>query len=224
MDHSEAIKSQAAEKYLLGELPVELRDQFEEHFFSCTECANDVRSGAALIDNARQVLGEEALDRSRPHAAERRGWFSWLQPAWGLAAAAVLLLGVVAYQNLVTIPKMRNGAAQPQMLATFSFVTAGSRGAGPTTVKVAKDRPFGIYVDIPPQGSFAYYSVDVQTESGERPIHVQVSADQAKDTVQILVPSGTLRAGNGTMIVEGHKAQSEPAIEVARYPFTLQFE
>ena len=222
MDHSEAIKSQAAEKYLLGELTLELRDQFEEHFFSCQECAEDVRSGAALIDNARQVLRQESLESSAVRAS--RGWFGWLQPAWGFAAAAVLLLGIVAYQNLITIPNMRSGAAQPQMLATFSFVTAGSRGAGATTIKVAKDHPFGIYVDIPPQGSFAYYSVTVQAESGERPIHVQVSAEQAKDTVQILVPSGALRAGNGTLIVEGFKAQNEPPTEIVRYPFLLQFE
>ncbi len=223
MDQSEAIKSQAAEKYLLGELTVELRDQFEEHFFSCAECAGDVRSGAALMDNARQVLRQEAVDRSTSDA-EHRGWLSWLQPAWGFAAAAVLLVGIVAYQNLVTIPSLKNGAAQPQMLATFSFVTAGSRGASATTMKVAKDRPFGLYVDIPPQGAFTYYSVDVQTESGERKIHVQVSPEQAKDTVQILVPSGTLQAGNGTLIIAGHKAQGEPATEIARYPFTLQFE
>jgi len=223
MDHSEAIKSQAAEKYLLGELTVELRDQFEEHFFTCAECAEEVRSGAALIDNARQVLREEAVDRSRSHRAESRGWLSWLQPAWGFAAAAVLLLGIVAYQNLITIPQIRNGSAQPQMLATVSFVTAGARGAGATIIKVTKDRPFGIYVDIPPQGPFAYYSVNVQPDSGD-PIHVRVSAEQAKDTVQILIPRGSLKAGNGTLIVEGFKAQNEPATEIARYPFVLQFE
>lgn len=223
MDHSEAIKSQAAEKYLLGELTIALRDEFEEHFFSCTECADNVRSGAALIDNARQVLRQEADERSRLPLRVGR-WPSWLQPAWGFAAAAVLLFGIVAYQNLVTIPKMRSGAAQPQMLATFSFVTAGSRGAGATTIKVAKDHPFGIYVDIPPQGSFAYYSVNVQTESGGHAIRVQVSPEQARDTVQILIPSRTLKEGNGTLIVEGHKAEGEPATEIARYPFTLQFE
>ena len=183
-----------------------------------------MRSGAALIDNARQVLREEAVGRSRLRVNEGRRWLNWLQPKWGFAAAAVLLLGIVAYQNLITIPAMRSGAAQPQMLATFSFVTAGSRGAGDTIIKVAKDHPFGIYVDIPPRGTFAYYSVEVRTESGGRPIRVRVSPEQARDSVQILVPSGTLNAGDGTLTIEGHKAEGEPATEIARYPFTLQFE
>ena len=49
MDHSESIRLMAAEKYLLGELAPELREQFEEHFFDCQECALDVRAGAALV-------------------------------------------------------------------------------------------------------------------------------------------------------------------------------
>jgi len=37
MDHGESIRLMAAEKYLLGELAPELREQFEEHFFDCQE-------------------------------------------------------------------------------------------------------------------------------------------------------------------------------------------
>jgi len=33
MDHSEALRQQAAEKYVLGELPPPLRDEFEAHYF-----------------------------------------------------------------------------------------------------------------------------------------------------------------------------------------------
>ena len=33
MDHDEAVRHKATEKYLLGELDPELKDQFEEHLF-----------------------------------------------------------------------------------------------------------------------------------------------------------------------------------------------
>ena len=56
MNHDEAIRLKAAEKYLLGELSAELRDQYEDHYFGCAECAQDVRTGAVFIDNARDVL------------------------------------------------------------------------------------------------------------------------------------------------------------------------
>ena len=58
MDHSESIRLMAAEKYLLGELTPELREQFEEHFFDCQECALDVRAGAALVEHSKVVLSE----------------------------------------------------------------------------------------------------------------------------------------------------------------------
>jgi Putative zinc-finger len=55
MDHIEALRLQAAEKYVLGDLPQLLRDEFEEHFFECQECALDVKAAAGFVDNARVV-------------------------------------------------------------------------------------------------------------------------------------------------------------------------
>jgi hypothetical protein len=226
MNHFEAVELRAAERYLLGELTGEQRDQFEEHFFGCLECAGEVRSGAVLVDNARHILIHEPAPRPVvPVAAHgNRGWFGWLQPAWGFAAAAVLLAGILSYQDLVTIPALKHTVGQPQMLASFSLVTAGSRGAGAITVPAPKDRPFGLYLDIPAKESFAYYTVEVQTESGSRPIRVQVSAEQAKDTVQIFVPAGVLQPGNATLLVEGHSSDAGPVSEVARYPFEIQYQ
>jgi anti-sigma factor RsiW len=58
MDHSQALGLHAAEKYLLGELAPEVREQFEAHYFECGECANDVKAGAAFIDCARALFKE----------------------------------------------------------------------------------------------------------------------------------------------------------------------
>ena len=44
----------AAERYLLGELTDAERDQFEEHFFDCSACADDVR-GTPLPAGAREL-------------------------------------------------------------------------------------------------------------------------------------------------------------------------
>ncbi len=40
----------------LGELPQPIRDEFEEHFFDCEECALDVTAAASFVDNARAAL------------------------------------------------------------------------------------------------------------------------------------------------------------------------
>ncbi len=56
MDHSEAVRMRAAEKYVLGELSPVLREEYEEHFFVCVACALDVKAAAAFVDNTCDVL------------------------------------------------------------------------------------------------------------------------------------------------------------------------
>jgi hypothetical protein len=226
MDHSEAIQRRATERYLLGELTPDQREQFEEHFFSCPECADDVRRGAILIDNARQVLDQETIaDENRvvPWRLRRRGFLGF-RPTWTLAAALILLAGAFTYQNLVTIPKLKNAETRPQALTSFSLITAGSRGGVSTVLQVPQNAAFGLYVDIPTTGTFPYYTVAIETESGDRPVHLKVSAEQAKDTVQILVPAGVLKGGKETLVIEGCTAPNSATTEIARYPFVIKFQ
>ena len=61
MNHDEAIRLKAAEKYLLGELSAEMRDQYEDHYFGCAECAQDIRTGAVFIDNTRDMFSADSF-------------------------------------------------------------------------------------------------------------------------------------------------------------------
>jgi len=45
----EVAPSFATEKYLLDELDLTLRDEFEEHLFDCQECAFDCWAGATFL-------------------------------------------------------------------------------------------------------------------------------------------------------------------------------
>jgi len=221
MDHSEATRLGAAEKYLLGELPPREREEFEEHFFTCVECAADISSGAVFVDNARQVLREEPATQTVLKVMPSRSWASWLRPAWSMAAV-LALVAVIGYQNFVTIPGLKKTGAQPEALTSFSLLTAQSRGAGATAIRPPHDRPFGLYVDIPATQSFAYYTVDVT--SGSRRVSVRVSPEQAKDTVQVLVPAGALDSGHAEMVISGHSSEGVAPVEVARYPFEIQMQ
>ncbi len=222
MDHSEAIRIGAAEKYLLGELPPEQRDQFEEHYFSCQECAEEVRYSAVFADNARAILREEpAMQTVLKPMPHRQGWLGWLKPAWALAAAAILV-GVIGYQNFVTIPQLKQGGARPQALMSFSLLTAGSRGGNANVIRPPQGRPFGIYVDIPATQSFQYYTVQVRT--GNRQFEVQVSPEQAKDTVQVLIPAGALDAGKAELVINGHAGQNGPVTVIVRDSFEIQYQ
>ncbi len=55
MTHDEAVQITAVEQYVLGELPPPLRDEFEEHFFDCQECAIDVKAAAEFIASVKKM-------------------------------------------------------------------------------------------------------------------------------------------------------------------------
>src|ERR1700758_1532691 len=106
MDHEEAVRQNATERYLLDELDPELRDQFEEHLFDCQECALDVRAGAMFVEQSKVILAEPqasyAVVQQPARETAKRGWFAWLRPAFAVPVFA-LLLAVIGYQNFVMV-------------------------------------------------------------------------------------------------------------------------
>ena len=129
MNHDEAIRLKAAEKYLLGELSAEMRDQYEDHYFGCAECAQDVRTGAVFIDNARDVLLPPSVtELGAKHQPARSGgwWAALLRPAFAVPALALLLL-VAGYQNAVTIPHLKTAVSQSETRPNPAIVFADLR-------------------------------------------------------------------------------------------------
>src|SRR5260370_4206216 len=81
MEHDEAIRQKATERYLLDELNPELRDQFEEHLFACQDCALDLHSAALLIEQGKVILSEgpAVFPVQAPVSSPAiTGRFSWL--------------------------------------------------------------------------------------------------------------------------------------------------
>ena len=223
MDHTEALKKQAVEKYFLGELKGDEREAFEEHFFDCAECAAEVKATAIMVDNVREVLRTESVPKKAPVRETRTsGFLSWWRPAYTVAAMALLLV-TVGYENLVTIPNLKHGSAgSAQALPSYSFVTAGSRGENGTEITVPANSPFGIYVDVVADPSFASYTADILTRAGATKVSIPISAEQTRDTVQLLIPGSTLGTGNYDLVIKGHRAGTNESQEIIRHPFSLR--
>jgi hypothetical protein len=79
-------------------------------------------------------------------------------------------------------------------------------------------QPFLLFFDIPPGGGHASYHCAIVAEDGTPQLAVEVSAAQARDTVQMFVPAAGLSAGPHTLVITADGAQQE----IARYPFVLQ--
>ncbi len=231
MNHDEAIRLKAAEKYLLCELSAEMRDQYEDHYFGCAECAQDVRTGAVFIDNARDVLIPPSVTGlgAKHQPARSGGWWSaLLRPAFAVPALALLLL-VAGYQNAVTIPHLKNAVSQSetaQTLPSYSLIAENSRGGAQLAISVPADKPVSFFVDIPPNDSYTSYVCEFQTESGTPELSLNISADEAKRTVQLLIPAGRLASGKHVLVVRGLDSQGKSdadKIGVANYRFSLDY-
>jgi hypothetical protein len=241
MEHLQAIQLKAAERYVLGELPSDLREQYEEHFFGCAECAEELSLAAAFVENSRAAMGSEPVMppvrlpvSETAHRPAASGWLgAFLRPSFAVPVFAALLL-LVAYQTFLLIPRLRGAGPQsagalataaPQALASFSLITAGSRGGERLTVAVAPGQPFSLYFDIPPDGHYSSYICEIVNSAGAAEYSLNISTEQAKNAVQLLIPSSSLRPGKHVLVVRGLGTQGSAvgsaATEVARYPFTL---
>src|SRR5688572_10058371 len=145
MDHEQAVKMQAPERYLLNELTQEERDDFEEHYFVCTDCAEEVRAAFTFRDNARAVFasqGDPIGARAPARSKARRDWFGWLTPSWA-PVAATLLLGITLYQAVFVIPGLRNElseATSPQVLPTI--VARSATRSDDATIQIRENQRF----------------------------------------------------------------------------------
>lgn len=227
MDHQEAVRTKAAEQYLLGELPTAIRDEFEEHFMTCGECATDIRAGAAFVGNIKDAFERETAPEAAKVRPERRD--SWIVALFRPSIAApafAILLAVIAYQGLVTIPRIRSassGATTPVSIPSFSLLSGSSRGEASVPVAVVHDHPFGLYVDIPPQPEFPVYTLDVESAGGASEFSLPVSAAQARNTVEVFVPAGRLKPGDYEMVIRGAQSQGNSGTEIGRLRFSLKY-
>jgi anti-sigma factor RsiW len=132
MNHDEAIREQAVERYLLGELPEDARARFDEHFFDCAICASDLKSGVAFVDALRADLQPVGSPQRSIHLVAKRTPVAWLRPWLAPALAASLL--VVAYQNILVLPGIRRAATAAQTPAVMSTVVLANIDARGTDI------------------------------------------------------------------------------------------
>jgi hypothetical protein len=235
MDHNEAVRLQAAEKYVLGELPQNLREDYEEHYFECAECALDLKAAATFVDTSREILrAEREKSAEKASVAVGGGWFAWLRPVVAVPVFAALLL-VVVYQNAVTIPRAKQGASigtGQVFTSSFSLRKADTLGGEEAKagdegkVQVHANEGFALRFDFTPRQRFGRYVGQIQDESGRSVLQVRIPGSSANREVQIAVPGGVVQPGNYVLVLAGDpgaKGQMSKENEVSRLSFTVEF-
>jgi len=228
MNHHEAVLRLAVEKYALNDLSPAEREEFEEHYFECSECAADLRATVAFLDAAREELKcQAAAGKSKRVVASpsKRPRFEFLwRPAFAAPVFAILLL-VIAYQNFPGSPRLAGDTGRtdlPEILPTLSLIGAGSRGGPIPSLTARRGQPVLLVVDIPAVEQYSGYSCALVSPGGAVLWRVPVSPEQAKDTVSIRVPAERWEPGDYTVLVQGFSGASRAQpIEIASYRFTM---
>ncbi|HXJ41659.1 MAG TPA: zf-HC2 domain-containing protein [Bryobacteraceae bacterium] len=204
MEHSKAIDSMAAERYILGELNMDERDAFEEHFFDCPECAMSVRDGAKI---------EATIRLGVPHgAALPRSRMNW----W--AAACVVLAGGLAYQPVVQqIAENRKPHIQTTHVLLPQPINGDVRGAEAKEVDASTGEP--VRIDFPFISTIpGPYRGQIRDSRGRQVGDTfDVPPPSPDSDLTLFVTEGVLTSGTYTLVIRGAGGQ-----EVSTYPFKVR--
>jgi len=189
MDHEVVAKTHAIERYLLGEMPTSERDAFEEHYFTCTECAEEVRSASAVMRDMKSALREfQTAPKSSPP-----GWLSWLRaPVLVPTFAALLLAVTVGYQNTVVLPDLK----APRSMTAAVPLDGLTRGDVPR-LKAGDALRFAIAVE---SGVTGAVHVEVARQGGGIVRKGEVAAPGPNRPLDVFIP-GSLGAGRYDLLV-----------------------
>jgi hypothetical protein len=224
MDHDVVVREKMTERYLLDELDPEIRDEFEEHYFDCPDCARDVHAGFEFVEQSKVVMAESP-EPVAIHAAgrgpARSGWFAWFRPAFA-APVFALLLAVVGYQNLVTFPKMKDALMKPQVLP-WASVNLGTWGGDAQPIGVPQGSGFLLLVRIPPDGTYTQYIADLYNPKGGLEWSLAFPANPGQDEWPMRVPSASRESGQYKLSVRGISATGESK-QLGSGSFELQIQ
>jgi len=227
MDHDAVVRQNMTELYLLNELDPQARDEFEEHYFDCPDCAADVHAGALFVEQSKVVWASEESKSTlseRPAASPVRvpipvpassGWFAWLRPVFAVPVLA-LLLAVIGFQDRAN-RLLQQTVNSPQVLAS-AVVNVNVRGTEPIPVPAHAGQAFGLSLNVPPDGRFSSYKLDLYSAQGKLEWSRTIPASGG-GTVSLYVP-GSDHAPS-TLAVHGITAGGESE-DLGRYPIELQ--
>jgi Putative zinc-finger len=227
MDHSQAVRLNMTEKYILGELSGDAREQFEEHYFDCPECSSDVRALSTFVTAARMVSEEQAAKGTALGKNTKiGGWFHWLRPAIAVPAIAALA-AVVMFQNAVTIPELKKNTVRPgvQIFESSHHLQGSTRGENGSLVTAHENESIALHFDFTPAESFPRYEGRLVDAAGHGILNFDIKGEQANKELHLVIPPGKVDSGSYSLVFTGDNGtnSTDPkTTEVQRLSFVVQ--
>jgi len=191
MTHDQSFETHAPERYLLGEMSELEKHRFEEHYFSCEECAESVRLGAVLAGNTRAAFAQGLAAQGE----RSRSWLDWLRvPVLAPSLAAVALACVVGYQALVQMPALRQ-AYTAQAIEPVALRTA-SRGAEVSVPVAAQPGFFSVAFMVAADAQGGPVSYSLADASGRQLTAGSAAAPAPGRPLILLFPNNAVQKDN----------------------------
>lgn len=205
MTHATAMKNNAVERYLLGEMPVSEQDEFEQHYFECADCAEDIRAASAFLENLRAVAASEpaVLRAAEQRRRDWLGWLKWqpLQPAFGVA-----MLVVTCYLGLVRVPQLEQAARAVVVPVRVDF---GTRGAGEPAA-VQRNERVQIQTTLSPLMWAPKYEVEIRPAAGGKSVEFEIDGPPRERLSNFNIPVPVaLAPGDYTVTLRWGAGKSE---------------
>jgi hypothetical protein len=204
MEHDEAIRSQAAERYVSHELSAPEREAFEEHFFQCQRCADEVRFELTFAANVRAVTreGRAAPAPAHPVAGSWEKWRVWLRPRSAMAFSFAVNFALVAGLGYALLTRA-HPAARPGLIAAY-FAPGPAHSAADVHALPAGQTFYAVLFAVPGSASQSF-TYEILPASGPRESSGSLTASPAVKAISfcLQVPIGGLPAGIHTLIVRG---------------------
>jgi hypothetical protein len=215
--HEDAVKDLMAERYLLGELNAAERDAFEEHFFSCDACFEQIKAGTEFVSQLRHIATQDPQDLLAP------GFMSHLianarQPLTITMFGFLLFAsGLAVHQNSV-IAHLK--APRPEIRSVLTGIAHGSGEIH--VIKIPRNSALSLNVEYAPKGEFISYQAQILSSSGKVLHTVALPDTQVGTTASIAVPADALKSAQYSVVVFGRRSDGSQE-EVGRGAFELQF-
>jgi len=212
MSHEQAISSQAAERYLLGELKEGELEAFEGHYFDCPACFQQIEMGSQFLGRAREVLDP----------VPEKGWLARMlgdlsRPAPAFVAAMLLCaVGIGVYQQF----ELADSRA-PRIGAHLVLAPARGESSG-KVIHVPHNGRLSMSLDFTPQPEFTSYRAQIVSESQKVKLDFAVLPQISDSSLAITFDANQLDPGKYSVVILGLTSSGETK-RIGESPFELQF-
>jgi anti-sigma factor RsiW len=233
MEHERAIQNLAVEAYLLGEMSPDERESFEEHYFECAVCAEDLRAASQFMEDAKDLLAGADAPSPVPVRTSKRpvpqqsgwGWLGWLSPqaAAAMIAALVVVTGVETFSTIPGLRRQVDEFETPRIVKSIVLrpVTRGDA----STVRTGAGEAVVLVFDPPESPELSPGSplrFTVKSANGRAVFELTGEVPNPGERITLSVPRLNVPPGDYTLIVQGATPSTAAPPELGQYPFKLE--